>query len=397
MFRYLCVLVFIFSAMDAEAQINKTFAELFDTPKASASIRSSVKKRQNRAKDACEEDSRKLKSQLRSVQKKLHTISGDSDLRADLHEQITTLEQTLRNQNRECDQEIPSRSAIENAKASLNDKWPDRREKTKQKRENGAALQRKHGDVADIGFRNVGGGLEGQLKDLPTGQQAIRQMKGSGMMPQEIQDAAIQRYVDSLARRIATHSDLRIPLKVTVLESNDIDAMGLPGGFLFVTSGLVRACESEDQLAGVLAREIAHIAARHGAQHSKRSLISKILVPAARVATGFFTGGSVGAGTYYGLNYGFQGLQSIVDRALIGSGEAAQKEADQLGIQYAWNAGFDPKGFVQFLDSLAKQDEFSRSESWFQLKPSLDSRLLSAFTEIEFLPARDDHFWQAGQ
>jgi predicted Zn-dependent protease len=214
-------------------------------------------------------------------------------------------------------------------------------------------------------------------------------MKASGMMPAEIQDAGVQRYVEHLARRIASHSDLRIPISVTVLESNDIDAMGLPGGFLYVTSGLLRACESEDQLAGVLAREIAHIAARHGAQHSKRSLISKILVPAARVATGVFTGGTVNAGTYYGLNYGFQGLQSIVDRTLIGSGNAAQKEADQLGIQYAWNAGFDPKGFIQFLDSLSKQREYSRSESWFQLKPSLDARLMDAFTEIQFLPVRD--------
>lgn len=397
MFRYICVFALLLSALDAEAQVNKTFTELFDSPKGSASIRSSVQQRQKRASQACEEDSKKLKSQLRSVQKQLPGVSVDSELRDDLHEQITTLEQSLHSQNRECDQEIPSRSAIELAKARLIDKWPGRREKAKRQSDKGVANERKHGNVEDIGFRNVGGGLEGQSKDLTTGEQAIRQMKGSGMMPVETQDSAMQRNVESIARRVAIHSDLRIPLKVTVLESNDIDAMGLPGGFLFVTSGLVRSCESEDQLAGVLAREIAHIAARHGANHSKRSLISKILVPAARVATGFLTGGTVSAGAYYGLTYGFQGLQSIVDRTLIGSGDAAQKEADQLGIQYAWNAGYDPKGFIEFLDSLAKKQEFSRSESWFKLKPSLDARLMDSFTEIELLRDRDYHLWHPGQ
>src|SRR6185295_12604907 len=217
--------------------------------------------------------------------------ANESETRADLHEQIATLEQAIRNQLRECDHDVPSRFAIELAKARLTDQWPKQREQTVLASRHGAAEKRKHGDVDDIGYRNVGGGLEGQSRDLPTGSQAMRQMKASGMMPAEIQDAGVQRYVEHLARSIASHSDLRIPLSVTVLESNDIDAMGLPGGFLFVTSGLLRACESEDELAGVIAREIAHIAARHGAQHSKRSFISKILVPAARVAAGVFVGG----------------------------------------------------------------------------------------------------------
>ena len=396
MFRYLCVLVLVLAAVDAEAQVDKSFAELFDTPKASASIKSSVKRQQNNANDACEKDLKQLKSRLTTAHRDLKQLNNGSSVgsnllesRTDLHEQIGTLEQSVRSQVRECDHDIPSRFDIELAKASLADKWPDRRERIKLKADQGLGRDRKHGDVEDIGYRNVGGGLEGQLKDVSTGEQAVRQMKASGRMPSESQDANLQRYVESLARRIATSSDLRIPLKVTVMESNDIDAMGLPGGFLYVTTGLLHACESEDQLAGVLAREIAHIAARHGAQNSKRSLLAKFLVPAARVAAGVFTGSAVSAGTYYGLNYGFQGLQSIVDRTLLGTGEGAQKEADQLGIQYAWNAGYDPKGFIEFLDALAKQHEYFRSESWFKLKPSLDSRLMGAYTEIQYLPARE--------
>jgi predicted Zn-dependent protease len=91
------------------------------------------------------------------------------------------------------------------------------------------------------------------------------------------------------------------------------------------------------------------------------------------------------------MNYGFQGLGLLVDRALISSNEKSLKEADQLGIQYAWNAGFDPQGFIAFLDSLAKERDFSRTSHFILTKPSLNERLLNAFAEIRFLPPRKNY------
>jgi len=138
----------------------------------------------------------------------------------------------------------------------------------------------------------------------------------------------------------------------------------------------------------VLSQQIAHIAARHATRTSKRSIIAKMFVPAAQVATGLFTGGVSNAGVYYGMNYGFQGMGILVDRGLVSSNADAQREADQLGIQYAWKAGFDPRGFVAFLDSVARSKEFSKTETFVVTKPPLDERLLHAFTEIQYLPSK---------
>src|SRR5439155_1660791 len=184
--------------------------------------------------------------------------------------------------------------------------------------------------------------VEGQEKDVALGEQAIRQIGSGAVRPLELQDAAVQHYVENLAGKIAAHSDLKLPLHVTLLDSAEIDCIGLPGGFLVLTSGLILASQTEAELAGVISQQIAHIAARHGTRAAKRSVISKIFVPAAEIATGLFTGGVSNAGAYYGMNYGFQGLGVVVDRALVSSNANTQREADQLGIQYAWNAGFDP-------------------------------------------------------
>jgi predicted Zn-dependent protease len=108
-------------------------------------------------------------------------------------------------------------------------------------------------------------------------------------------------------------------------------------------------------------------------------------VQAAHVATGLFTGGFSSAPALYGINYGFQGLDAIVDRTLIGSHEKYEQEADQLGVQYAWKAGFDPKGIVVLLDSIS-QKEYSKTAGFFRTHPQVDERMLDIFSEIQFLP-----------
>src|SRR4051812_45222239 len=213
MLRILCAFVLLLKAGDAQAQIDKSFSELFDAPPSATSIRSLVHQHKKRALDACNEDLNKSKSQLRSVHQRLQQLDAtqgftvgnvnNMESRADLHENIATLEQTIRSQAAECEHEIPLRFAIEAAKARLAHDWPQRREQNQHAMLAGSERDRHHGDIDDIGFRNVGGGLEGQLKDLPAGMQAIRQMRVSGMMPAESQDAGEQRHVQDLALRIA--------------------------------------------------------------------------------------------------------------------------------------------------------------------------------------------------
>ena len=89
------------------------------------------------------------------------------------------------------------------------------------------------------------------------------------------------------------------------------------------------------------------------------------------------------------MSYGFQSLETLVDRALLASSAKDRLEEDQLGIQYAWNAGYDPKGFIAFLDSMSLK-ESPNADRFFQTKPDTGRRLLNAFSEIEYLPAKDN-------
>src|SRR5215475_11269768 len=340
-------------AQDAD----RPYAALFDTsglqssPHEARQLRSSIEKEKKQEVDKCESDEKRLRAQLDSARyglKKLNDAAPrdnrDMALSRDrLHNNIAALEQNLRDKKRDCEHSIPAEFDIKLTKAYLLERWPDRRERTIRKIEEGRARERKHGDVDDIGYRKL---VDEQEKDITVGQQAVRQITSSKLTPIEVQDSAARNYIQDLASNLARNSDLRIPVHTTLLDSPEVNAIGLPGGFILVTSGLLLATQTEAELAGVLSQQIAHIAARHATRTSKRSIIAKMFVPAAQVATGLFTGGVSNAGVYYGMNYGFQGMGILVDRGLVSSNAAAQREADQLGIQYAWKADFDPRGFV---------------------------------------------------
>jgi peptidase M48-like protein len=377
-------------------QIERPYVALIGLPDSSyysrrevKSLRSEIEQEQKEETSACDTEQSRLRAEMKSNRsglKNLNTSPHDSAeaaaIRATLHSDISTIEQTLSDKKQECEHAIPAKFEIALSKVHLLEHWPDERERTLRQISKGRGRERKHGDIDDIGYRKL---TENQEKDIAIGQQALRQMASSKLMPAEVQSPLVRQYVQNLATRIAQHSDLKVPLHVTLLDSAEINSIGLPGGFLFVTTGLIRACESESQLAGVMSQQIAHIAARHATRSSKRSFIGRMFVPAAEITTGILTGGVGNAGMYYGMNYGFQGLGVLVDRTLITANNKGQKEPDQLGMQYAWDAGFDPKGFVSFLDALAKDDAHSKTEAFFITKPMLGVRILDSFTELEYL------------
>jgi hypothetical protein len=348
------------------------------------SFRSEIQDQRDRDIDACKNQKSSLEEELQTAREKLKHLDKTTESRTGLHAVIAAAEHGLRNKQMECEAVIPAAFGIRLAKLRLIEDWPERRQEIVRLVESGHAEDRSYGDVHDIGYRKF---FDGQEKDIALGEQAVRQMKLSGLMPAEINDAGTLAYVRQLADKIARSSDLKVPLHVSVLDSPEINAIALPGGFIFVTSGLVQAAAGEAELAGVLAHEIAHIAARHGARASKRSGFSNIFMQAAQVATGIFTGGVTAAGAVYGINYGFQGLGMLVNKALLGAKEKYLKEADQLAIQYLWSAGYDPRGLVAFLDSISRK-EYSHTASFFESHPNLEQRLLNVFSEIQFLPTR---------
>ncbi len=312
--------------------------------------------------------------------------------RTDLHCEVLGLEADLANAKTEREKGVPIIFQNRFAKLELIQRWPQIRSDIENKIENGQARMRPYGNVEDIGIRNLGMDdlAEKQQKDVKTGQDAIRQMKSEGITPPEVEDKALTSYVEKLALTISHSSDLKVPIKVTLLDSLEINAFALPGGFLFVNTGLINKTETESELVGVLSHEIAHAAARHGARLMKRATLADIFFQGAQIAAVVLTGGAVGVGTYYALQYGFYGLGMLLDLTLLGVSRDYEAEADQLGAQYAWHAGYDPQGFITFFDKMTKEEGYVKAVSFFRTHPPFLERIISTFSEITYLPPKQD-------
>jgi predicted Zn-dependent protease len=291
-------------------------------------------------------------------------------------------------------QGIPVAYENREAKLRLIEEWPGELKQIRQEIASGAYQNRKWGDVKDIGFREI---APGQEKDIDDGQEAIRQMKMSGLMPPEVENKAVAEYVSTLATRIAKRSDLHVPVKVTVLNSKEINAFALPGGFLFVQRGLLDSADDESQLAGVLAHEIAHAAARHSHKLMTKATITQIIYQAAEVAAMVLTGGVAGIGLYYALQYGFYGLGLILSLNLLGVSRDFELEADQLGVQYTWNSDYDPTGFIRFFDKMATKEGYVNGMSWFRTHPPFYERMVRTEREIMFLPKKSNLTMQTSE
>lgn len=307
--------------------------------------------------------------------------------RREVHCAIVKAERQLQDKRTERSHGLPVKFDNRLAKAELLEHWPGKLAEIRRARLEDRAHLRAHGDVMDIGVRAVG---DGQAKDVKLGQDTVRELKAYGLMPPELDDAPIRGFVQRAADGIAAHSDLKIPIQVTVLQSKEINAFALPGGFLYVTTGLLEKAGSESELAGVMAHEMAHVAARHGHRLMMRATAASIVYQAAQVAALIFTGGAVGIGSYYALQYGFFGLGMVLNLTLLGVNREFEAEADQLGVQYCWHSGYDPRGFISFFDQMANEEGYVKSASWFRTHPPFYERIVSTFSEIEYLPGKDN-------
>ena len=336
----------------------------------------------NRFKDQEKQYGKQIDAERKELKSKSARLTDAQ--RSRLHCRIENLE-LLRSEA-----QVLSRHAIPTAydnllaKLDLIEKWPAVYRQTEREIAEGAYHNRRWGDIKDIGFREI---AAKQQDDIKRGQQAVEEMRRSGLLPPELKNEAIQKYVNEVAQNIAKHSDLKIPLHIVVLQSREINAFALPGGYLFVERGLLEATDNESELAGVIAHEIAHDTARHGNKLMKRATIASIFYQAAQIAAIVLTGGVAGIGTYYALQYSFYGLGLVLNLNLLGVSRDYELEADQLGAQYAWKAGYDPSGFVRFFDKMATRKGYVQGVSWFRTHPPFYQRMVDAQREIMFLPA----------
>jgi Zn-dependent protease with chaperone function len=381
---------------DLRGYLQRSYVELFElapTLTFSTGEIEGQRKALNKGKDSCvsrfKDHAKRYDKQLEKARSDLKkTTAGlNKDQRKQAHCSIQNLDLVKSEAEILATQAIPNAYDNLNAKLDLIEQWPAVSRQIQQQLADGSYTKRRWADVQDIGFREI---EPDQQDDIKRGQQAIEEMKRANLLPPEVEDKAIQDYVNSVAQRVASHSDLKVPLHVVVLQSREINAFALPGGYLFIERGLLEAAEDESELAGVLAHEMSHDVARHSKKLIKRATIAGIFYQAAQVAAMVLTGGVAGIGTMYALQYGFYGLGMVLDLKLLGVSRDYELEADQLGVQYAWNAGYDPTGFTRFFDKIATREGYIKGVSWFRTHPAFYQRMVETQREISFLPVKSD-------
>jgi Zn-dependent protease with chaperone function len=380
--------------------LQKSYLELFELASKlefSAGEIEAQRKSLQSGKDICigrfKAHSKQYGAQIETARKDLkkNTATLKEQERKQVHCNIQNLDLLKSEADVLAGQAIPTAYDNLNAKLDVIQQWPAQYKLIQQELASGSYHTRHWGDVKDIGFREI---EPNQQDDIKRGAEAVEEMKRLGLMPPEVEDKAIQEYVRSVGERMAKHSDLKIPLHVAVLQSREINAFALPGGYLFIERGLLEAADDESELAGVMAHEIAHDTARHSNKLMKRSTIASIFYQAAQIAAVILTGGVAGIGIYYALQYGFYGLGLVLSLKLLGVSREYELEADQLGVQYAWNAGYDPSGFIRFFDKMATKQGYVNGVSWFRTHPPFYQRMVQSEREIMYLEQKPEAITQ---
>jgi predicted Zn-dependent protease len=213
------------------------------------------------------------------------------------------------------------------------------------------AQQTPRGQLADrdnpllIGKRNIN---KGQIdfysidKEVALGRQMAAEIDRSAKF---VNDPLITEYVNRVGQNLALHSDIKMPLTIKVIDSNTVNAFTLPGGFLYMERGVIEAADNEAELAGVMAHEIGHAAARHGVeQASKGELANYLSIPL------IFVGG-------WGGYIARQAIGLAVPLGFLKFSRGDEKEADRLGAQYLWASGYDPHALVTFFEKLEAKEK----------------------------------------
>lgn len=229
-------------------------------------------------------------------------------------------------------------------------------------------------DPDEIGNRDVGKGVNfySLEKEIALGKQLAQEVEREAKV---VDDPVIAEYVNRIGQNLVRNSDAKVPFTIKVIDAEEINAFALPGGFFFVNSGLIMKAESEAELAGVMAHEIAHVAARHGTRQATRgSIINYASIPL--IFMGGWTGYAIRQGAGLAIPIGF-----------LTFSRGFEREADNLGLQYLYKAGYDPNAFVDFFEkiqSLEKKKPGSISKV-FSTHPMTDDRIKNSQKNIQEL------------
>jgi len=238
-------------------------------------------------------------------------------------------------------------------------------------------------DVDAIGNRKIGGRGVGDWYSINTeiamGKQYAQQVESSVKL---IQDPVINEYVNRIGQNLVRNSDAKVPFTIKVIDSDEVNAFALPGGFFYVNSGLILAADNESELAGVMAHEIAHVCARHAMRQMTRAQLANIAsIPL--IFMGGWTGYAIRSAASFALPMTF-----------LTFSRGFEAEADYLGVQYMYKTGYDPQSFVAFFEKLQAKEKKKPGTlaKAFATHPQTPDRIEQSQKEIAtILPAKDTY------
>jgi hypothetical protein len=238
-------------------------------------------------------------------------------------------------------------------------------------------------DIDAIGNRGVGKGLDfySMEHEIALGKELAQEVEKSAKF---IDDPVINEYVNRVGQNLVRNSDAKVPFTIKVIDSDVVNAFALPGGFFYVNSGLILHADEESELAGVMAHEIAHVCARHGTkQATKAEIVNLASIPAMIFIPYTWAGYAI-----------YQGMNFAIPLTFLRFSRGDEAEADYLGLQYMYKAGYDPNSFVMFFEKVEADEKKQPGTipKVFSTHPPTPERIAATQKEIAtILPAREQY------
>ncbi len=239
-------------------------------------------------------------------------------------------------------------------------------------------------DINAIGNRNVGcgegiGNWYSLDKQIAEGKAFAQQVESTAKL---VKDPVVTEYINRLGQNLVRNSDARVPFTIKVIDSDDVNAFALPGGFFYVNSGLILAADNEAELAGVMAHEIGHVAACHAAREQTRGSLAQLAsIPL------IFVGGMAGYGAY-------QAASLALPLTFLKFSRGFEAQADYLGVEYLYKAGYDPEAYIAFFEKIEAKEKKKPGflAKTFETHPLTPDRIAKAQEEIAtILPPRNEY------
>jgi beta-barrel assembly-enhancing protease len=240
-------------------------------------------------------------------------------------------------------------------------------------------------DVSAVGNRCIGcrgmGNWYSTDSEIKMGKQYADEVEKSTHF---ITDPVVDEYINRIGQNIVKNSDCKVPFTIKVIDSDEINAFALPGGFFFVNSGLILAADEEAELAGVMAHETAHVCAHHAAREMTRLNYAQLSMVPLIMLTGY-------SWTGYGI---YEAAQLAIPITFLEFSREFEAQADYLGVQYMYRAGYDPQAFISFFEKIQALEKRKPGlvAKMFEDHPQTPDRILHTQEEIaRILPAKSEY------